>query len=58
MAKWRKEEYSLSKDFTLLLLDTLEDLGLNKAKTQDEKAFILELTEYMFLTLKNNHKIS
>ena len=52
MAKWRKKEYSLSKDFTLLLLDTLEDLGLNEAKTQDEKAFILELTEYIFLTLK------
>ena len=52
MEKWRKKEYPLSKDFTLLLLDTLENLGLNGAKTQDEKAFILELTEYIFLTLK------
>ena len=52
MEKKKKKEYSLSKDFTLLLLDTLENLGLNKAKTQDEKAFMLELTEYIFLTLK------
>lgn len=52
MKEWQKTEYSLSKDFTFSLIDALESLS-KKAKTDDEKGFILDLTEYLFTLFKN-----